>query len=89
MAAISVEGLVRGYGSIQVLQGLDMTVEEGSIYGLLGPSGCGKTTLLKTILGFLAPESGTLSVKVRYRVLMLVIHHKKSPFIQTSALQKQ
>ena len=63
MAAISVQGLVRGYGPIQVLQGLDMAVEEGSIYGLLGPSGCGKTTLLKTILGFLAPESGTLSVK--------------------------
>ena len=63
MAAISVEGLVRGYGPIQVLQGLDMAVEEGSIYGLLGPSGCGKTTLLKTILGFLAPESGSLSVK--------------------------
>ena len=40
MAAISVEGLVRGYGPIQVLQGLDMAVEEGSIYGLLGPSGC-------------------------------------------------
>ena len=63
MAAISVEGLVRGYGSHQVLQGLDMAVEEGSIYGLLGPSGCGKTTLLKVILGFLKPESGTLSVK--------------------------
>jgi len=63
MAAISVEGLVRGYGPIQVLQGLDMTVEEGSIYGLLGPSGCGKTTLLKVILGFLEPESGTLRVK--------------------------
>ena len=63
MAAISVEGLVRGYGRIQVLQGLGMTVDEGSIYGLLGPSGCGKTTLLKVILGFLAPESGKVEVK--------------------------
>ena len=62
MAAISVEGLVRGYGRIQVLQGLGMTVDEGSIYGLLGPSGCGKTTLLKVILGFLAPESGKVDV---------------------------
>ena len=63
MAAISVEELVRGYGRIQVLQGLGMTVDEGSIYGLLGPSGCGKTTLLKVILGFLAPESGKVEVK--------------------------
>jgi len=63
MAAISVEGLVRGYGRIEVLQGLGMTVDDGSIYGLLGPSGCGKTTLLKVILGFLAPESGKVEVK--------------------------
>ena len=63
MATISVEELVRGYGRIQVLQGLDMTVEDGTIYGLLGPSGCGKTTLLKVILGFLEPESGTVEVK--------------------------
>ena len=63
MAAISVERLVRGYGRIEVLQGLGMTVDEGSIYGLLGPSGCGKTTLLKVILGFLAPESGKVEVK--------------------------
>ena len=63
MPAISAEGLVRGYGRIQVLSGLGMTVDEGSIYGLLCPSGCGKTTLLKVILGFLEPESGNLSVK--------------------------
>ena len=63
MAAISVGRLVRGYGKIEVLQGLGMTVDEGSIYGLLGPSGCGKTTLLKVILGFLAPESGKVEVK--------------------------
>ena len=63
MVAISAKGLVRGYGRIQVLKGLEITVEEGSIYGLLGPSGCGKTTLLKVILGFLAPESGKVEVK--------------------------
>lgn len=65
-SAISVSGLVRGYGSgknrVDVLQGLDMDVQSGSIYGLLGPSGCGKTTLLKVSLGFLSPESGVVSV---------------------------
>ena len=65
-SAISVSGLVRGYGSgknrVDVLQGLDMDVQSGFIYGLLRPSGCGKTTLLKVSLGFLSPESGVVSV---------------------------
>jgi ABC-type multidrug transport system ATPase subunit len=63
MAAIRIENLVRGYGRIEVLKGLSMTVDDGSIYGLLGPSGCGKTTLLKVILGFLAPGAGNVDVK--------------------------
>ena len=63
MAAIRIENLVRGYGRIEVLKGLSMTVDDGSIYGLLGPSGCGKTTLLKVILGFLAPDAGNVDVK--------------------------
>jgi len=62
MAAISIEGLTRGYGPIRVLDDLSMRVESGSIYGLLGPSGCGKTTLLKVILGFLSPEKGDVAV---------------------------
>jgi len=61
-SAISISGLVRGYGKIKVLEGFDMDVEEGSIYGLLGPSGCGKTTLLKVILGRLIPENGQINV---------------------------
>ncbi|MDP6099212.1 MAG: ABC transporter ATP-binding protein [Candidatus Thalassarchaeaceae archaeon] len=61
-SAISVDGLVRGYGKVRVLEGLDMSVQIGSIYGLLGPSGCGKTTLLKVILGRLVPESGSTTV---------------------------
>jgi ABC-type multidrug transport system ATPase subunit len=40
MSAIRVRGLHRGYGPITVLSDLSMTVEAGSIYGLLGPSGC-------------------------------------------------
>lgn len=59
---IKVTSLTRGYGKVRVLEGLDMDVESGSIYGLLGPSGCGKTTLLNVILGFLSPESGKVNV---------------------------
>ena len=64
--AISLARLHRGYGSgrgrVDVLRDFRMTIEEGSIYGLLGPSGCGKTTLLKVVLGRLVPESGEIAV---------------------------
>ena len=60
--AVSISSLTRGYGKIRVLNDLSMTVDSGSIYGLLGPSGCGKTTLLKVILGFLIPENGEVAV---------------------------
>ena len=58
-AAVECRALERGYGSLEVLRGLDMKVGAGSIYGLLGPSGCGKTTLLKVLLGRLVPWGGT------------------------------
>ncbi len=64
--SIQVSELVRGYGQgktrIEVLEGLDMEVQSGSIYGLLGPSGCGKTTLLKIVLGRLGEEAGSVTV---------------------------
>ncbi len=58
-AAVECRALERGYGSLEVLRGLDMEVGAGSIYGLLGPSGCGKTTLLKVLLGRLVPWGGS------------------------------
>ena len=48
---LEVEGLVSGYGETQVLDGVDLTVREGEIVGLVGPNGGGKTTLLRCILG--------------------------------------
>jgi len=58
-AAVECRARARGYGSLEVLRGLDMEGGAGSIYGLLGPSGCGKTTLLKVLLGRLVPWGGT------------------------------
>ena len=45
-----------------ILNGITMKVEHGSIYGLLGASGCGKTTLLKCLIGMMRPTSGTIDV---------------------------
>ncbi|XP_033125367.1 ABC transporter G family member 20-like [Anneissia japonica] len=65
-AALIVRDIHKHYGSgknkLSVLDGLNMTVHQGSIYGLLGASGCGKTTLLRCCLGRLRFESGNILI---------------------------
>lgn len=58
---LEIQGLKSGYGDIAVLQGVDLTVNEGEIVGLLGANGVGKTTLLKTISGLVKAKGGTIS----------------------------
>lgn len=60
MAVLEVRGLESGYGEMQVLWGVDLTVDKGSITVILGPNGAGKTTLLRTIIGSLTPWRGVV-----------------------------
>ncbi|MDB4922080.1 ATP-binding cassette domain-containing protein [Mucilaginibacter sp.] len=62
MNAIEIKNLSKSYGNIQALNGIDLEVPEGSIYGLIGPNGCGKTTLIKTLVGTLKPDTGEIKV---------------------------
>lgn len=55
---LRVEGIESGYGSMQVLWGLDLSVGAGRITSLLGPNGAGKSTLLWTIMGSVPPKAG-------------------------------
>ena len=57
---LEIRGLVKSYGRLEVLKGLDLTVRQGSLYGLIGCNGAGKSTLFKSILGFVFPQSGTI-----------------------------
>ena len=57
---LEVRGLTGGYGDVQVLWGIDLTVEEGEIACVVGSNGAGKTTLLRTISGMLRPTAGTI-----------------------------
>jgi iron(III) transport system ATP-binding protein len=59
---LTTRGLVKRYGSVVALDGVDLDVEDGAIMAVLGPSGCGKTTLLRLIAGFLSPDTGTISI---------------------------
>ncbi|MDE0121126.1 MAG: ATP-binding cassette domain-containing protein [bacterium] len=55
-------GLVKHYGDVVALDGLDLAVSEGSVYGLLGPNGAGKTTAVSILATLLAPDSGSARV---------------------------
>ncbi|ATG46255.1 multidrug ABC transporter ATP-binding protein [Celeribacter ethanolicus] len=56
--AISVKGLTKIFGDRKVVDGFDMEVEKGTIYGFLGPNGSGKTTTIRMMCGLLTPDGG-------------------------------
>jgi ABC-2 type transport system ATP-binding protein len=60
--AIVAEGLVKTYGSVHALDGLDIAVPEGTVLGLLGPNGAGKTTCVRILTTLLRPDRGSVSV---------------------------
>lgn len=60
--SITIENVSKNYGKINVLNDITLTINEGSIYGLIGPSGAGKTTLVKMIVGMDSPDYGNIHV---------------------------
>jgi ABC-2 type transport system ATP-binding protein len=60
--AIEVSGLIKDYGKIRALDGLDFTVEPGKLTGFLGPNGAGKTTTFRALLGLTKPTEGHIEV---------------------------
>jgi ABC-2 type transport system ATP-binding protein len=61
-AAIEVRGLVKRFGEVHALDGVDLTVEQGQIVGLLGPNGAGKTTLVRILATLLQADAGSARV---------------------------
>ena len=57
--AITASGLVKRFGGRRVVDGLDLIVPRGTVYGVLGPNGAGKTTTLRTLLGIIEPDEGS------------------------------
>ncbi len=60
--AIEAEGLVKAFGETQAVDGVDLSVRKGAVYGMLGPNGAGKTTTIRMLATLLRPDSGTARV---------------------------
>ena len=65
--AIEAKGLIKAFDGKPAVQGIDLAVPEGSIYGILGPNGAGKTTTLRMLLGIIDPDEGRRSLLGRER----------------------
>lgn len=62
MALLEINNLTKKYGKFVALDGMNLSLGEGKIVGLLGPNGSGKTTLMKCVAGLLTPDGGSITV---------------------------
>jgi len=60
--AIEIDGLTKQFGDVVALRDIDLTIEEGQIFGFLGPNGAGKSTTINVLLDFIRPTSGSMTV---------------------------
>ncbi|MGE8635808.1 MAG: ABC transporter ATP-binding protein [Achromobacter piechaudii] len=74
-ALLTIEGVSMRFGAYQALDHIDLDIQQGEFVALLGPSGCGKTTLLRSIAGFLTPESGRILIDGQ-DISRLAAHHR-------------
>lgn len=60
--AVEVDGVVKNFGRLRALDGVQLGVRQGEVFGLLGPNGSGKTTLIRCMVGLVVPDAGTVTV---------------------------
>ena len=58
--AIQTKGLIKNYGNVKALLGVDLEVKKGEIFGFLGPNGAGKTTAIRCMLDLIRPQGGSI-----------------------------
>jgi len=65
MSDVNLQGIVKRFGEVQAVAGVDLHISSGEFLVVLGPSGCGKTTLMRTIAGLEKPEEGQINIGAR------------------------
>ncbi len=63
MEALHVDNVVKSFGSLMAVKGVSFALESNQILGLLGPNGSGKSTLMKTMVGIMTPDAGSVTVQ--------------------------
>ena len=61
-AIVETHGIAKSFGTVEALTGVDLTIDEGTVYGLLGPNGAGKTTMVRILTTLLLPTAGRATV---------------------------
>jgi Cu-processing system ATP-binding protein len=62
---IEIQQLHKNFGKVEVLKGVDLGIASGGIFAVLGPNGSGKTTMIKSILGMVIPDKGTIEIDAK------------------------
>ena len=62
MTTVELEGVIKRFSNVTALSGIDLTVEDGEIFGFLGPNGAGKSTTINVLLDFVRPDAGSVEV---------------------------
>jgi ABC-2 type transport system ATP-binding protein len=73
--AVNVDGVSKSFGAFKALNGINLRVRQGEIYGLLGPNGAGKTTLIRLLCGLLEAHAGTVTVLGHRMPNVAVLRH--------------
>lgn len=60
---VEISNLIKRYGKLEVLKGIDVNIQQGKVTSIVGPNGSGKTTIIKIILGLVKPDYGKISIK--------------------------
>ena len=76
MAMLEVNNLSIQFGGLRAVDGFNMTIEKGQLYGLIGPNGAGKTTLFRLIMGLDKPDAGTFEVGETVKLSYVDQQHK-------------
>jgi ABC-2 type transport system ATP-binding protein len=69
---LNISGLTKVYGEVRALDGLDLTIESGSIHGFVGPNGAGKTTMLSIVAGLRRKTAGDITFGIARNKMMLM-----------------
>lgn len=89
---VTVKGLTKIFDTVRAVDGIDFSVERGSITALLGGNGAGKTTTLSMLLGLLLPDAGTISIlgedMIAHRHRVLPKMNFSSPYVDLPARLK-